>query len=138
MSNENAVEELVHFYETLTPATLADGLRRVYAPDARFKDPFNDVQGLEAIGRVFEHMFEQVSHPRFQVTRRMVHGSEAFLIWDLIARPYSIHGASHIVFDAAGKVSCHRDYWDAAGEVYEKVPVLGVLMRWLKSRLATE
>jgi hypothetical protein len=28
----------------------------------------------------------------------------------------------------------HRDYWDAAEELYEKIPVLGALMRWLKKR----
>jgi hypothetical protein len=28
----------------------------------------------------------------------------------------------------------HRDYWDAAEELYEKIPVLGGLMRWLKKR----
>ena len=27
----------------------------------------------------------------------------------------------------------HRDYWDAAEELYEKLPLLGALMRWLKS-----
>jgi hypothetical protein len=26
----------------------------------------------------------------------------------------------------------HRDYWDAAEELYEKLPVVGSLMRWLK------
>lgn len=26
----------------------------------------------------------------------------------------------------------HRDYWDAAEELYEKLPVLGDLMRWLR------
>jgi hypothetical protein len=28
----------------------------------------------------------------------------------------------------------HRDYWDAAEELYEKIPVLGGLMRWLKKK----
>jgi len=28
----------------------------------------------------------------------------------------------------------HRDYWDAAEELYEKLPVIGALMRWLKKR----
>jgi hypothetical protein len=26
----------------------------------------------------------------------------------------------------------HRDYWDAAEELYEKLPLLGSLMRWWK------
>jgi steroid delta-isomerase len=29
----------------------------------------------------------------------------------------------------------HRDYWDAAEELYEKIPVLGSILRWLKSKL---
>jgi hypothetical protein len=43
-------------------------------------------------------------------------------------------GASHLVFDAASKVQIHRDYWDAAEELYEKLPWVGSLMRWLKRR----
>jgi hypothetical protein len=31
-------------------------------------------------------------------------------------------------------VSEHRDYWDAAEELYEQIPVLGAVMRWLKRR----
>jgi hypothetical protein len=33
-------------------------------------------------------------------------------------------------------VAYHRDYWDAAEELYEKLPVLGGLMRFLKRRAA--
>ena len=43
-------------------------------------------------------------------------------------------GASHLVFDAQGLVVLHRDYWDAAEELYEKLPLVGSLMRWLKRR----
>jgi len=35
-------------------------------------------------------------------------------------------------FDAAGKVNYHRDYWDAAEELYEKLPLIGPLMRGLR------
>ncbi|MFN7856697.1 MAG: nuclear transport factor 2 family protein, partial [Acidovorax sp.] len=33
-----------------------------------------------------------------------------------------------------GLVALHRDYWDAAEELYEKLPVVSALMRWLKKR----
>ncbi|NBU45056.1 MAG: nuclear transport factor 2 family protein, partial [Betaproteobacteria bacterium] len=29
----------------------------------------------------------------------------------------------------------HRDYWDAAEELYEKFPLVGHMMRWLKRRV---
>ena len=47
-----------------------------------------------------------------------------------------ILGASHLVWNAAGQVSLHRDYWDAAEELYEKLPVVGGLMRLIKRRLS--
>jgi steroid delta-isomerase len=47
-----------------------------------------------------------------------------------------IPGASHIRFAADGRVVYHRDYWHAAEELYEKLPVLGILMRWLKCQAA--
>jgi hypothetical protein len=36
--------------------------------------------------------------------------------------------------DEAGRITVHRDYWDAAEELYEKLPLVGRLMRWLKRR----
>jgi hypothetical protein len=41
------------------------------------------------------------------------------------------------MFNQDGKVVIHRDYWDAAEELYEKLPVVGGLMRWLKRRANT-
>jgi hypothetical protein len=44
----------------------------------------------------------------------------------------TIHGSSHLRFNVAHQVMYHRDYWDAAEELYEKIPVLGSLMRFIK------
>ncbi len=131
---------LVALYETLAPADLP-ALRGVYAEDARFKDPFNQVQGVAAIARIFGHMFRTLDSPRFRVIDIVADGDALFLTWDFDfrtrgagARAMRIHGASHLRFDARGRVALHRDYWDAAEELYEKLPVVGALMRWLKKR----
>jgi ketosteroid isomerase-like protein len=125
---------LIASYESLTPAGL-DRLVALYAEGCRFKDPFNDVRGRAALRRVFEHMFETLTSPRFVVTTACVEGDQCFLGWDFHAGALVIRGASHLRFDAAGLVADHRDYWDAAEELYEKLPVLGALMRLLKRRL---
>jgi len=36
--------------------------------------------------------------------------------------------------DDQSRISLQRDYWDAAEELYEKLPWVGSLMRWLKKR----
>ena len=46
----------------------------------------------------------------------------------------TVRGASHLVLNEQGLVTLHRDYWDAAEELYEKLPLVGSLMRWLKRR----
>lgn len=139
MSCGPQLERLVRFFETISPHTVRAQLALIYAADASFKDPFNEVRGLAQIGDIFEHMFEQVGQPRFVVTTSVMQGREAFLTWEFLFRmkryakeEQCIRGATHFVFDSSGAVSVHRDYWDAAEELYEKLPVLGALMRWLK------
>ena len=135
------LERLVRFFEQLGPADL-DRIGELYAPAACFKDPFNEVEGVAAIEQIFRHMFESLHEPRFVVTSRMLQGREAFLCWDFVFRFKSfrsqelqtIRGATQLRFDDQGRVELHRDYWDAAEELYEKLPVVGGLMRWLKRR----
>ena len=129
------------FFENLAPASVAQ-LPLYYAEDARFKDPFNEVQGLSAITHIFNHMYEALDAPHFVVTRNLVDGDEAFLTWDFkfrfkrfdTQRWQTVRGGSHLQFNAQGLVTLHRDYWDAAEELYEKLPLLGGVMRWLKAR----
>ena len=132
------VARVVALYEALTPADVAR-LAEFYAPDARFKDPFNEVQGVPAIERIFAHMFVALDAPRFVVRDIVVDGEQCFLTWDFLFRfkrfsrdEQVVRGSSHLRFDAQGRVMLHRDYWDAAEELYEKLPVVGGLMRWLK------
>jgi len=140
VTNER-VDALVHYFETLTPQSLAE-LPRFYAADCRFRDPFNDVRGIPALESVFRHMFEQLDAPRFIVCERVIDASQVLLTWDFEFRfrrwrPHvtqRIHGSSLLTFDAAGLVTVHRDYWDAAEELYEKLPGIGMLLRWLKKQ----
>jgi steroid Delta-isomerase len=136
-----ALERLIPWFESLTPQSL-QRLGDFYAADARFKDPFNEVRGLPAITHIFEHMFVSLHGPRFVVTQQLVDGAQAFLVWEFRFRfkrgdtttEQVIRGGSHLTLDDDGRVIDHRDYWDAAEELYEKLPLLGTLMRFLKRK----
>ena len=133
------LESLIAFYHDLTPESIAR-FPAFYSPDAYFKDPFNEVRGVEAIQGIFTHMFRQVDRPRFVVTERVVDAGGAMLVWEFCYRvrlwgrdeTQIMRGVSHLKFDAEGKVCYHRDYWDAAEELYGKLPVLGGMMRCLR------
>ena len=144
MMTKTAVNNIVTFFETITPQSIAR-VAELYAPDATFKDPFNDVRGLPDIERIYSHMFEALNAPRFIVTSQIVDGSACFLIWDFkfYFKSYNktaeqtVRGGSHLMLDVNGKITSHRDYWDAAEELYEKLPVVGGVMRWLKQRASS-
>ena len=142
-NNDPRVRRIVDLFEQLSPADIAR-LAEFYAADARFKDPFNDVRGVAAIQDVFRHMYRSLDEPRFVVHQAIAEGERCFLVWDFQFRfkrfsreAQTVRGASHLCFDGAGLVTLHRDYWDAAEELYEKLPALGVLMRWLKRRVGS-
>ena len=140
----SAIDRFVHFFETLEPASVAR-LGEVYTADVYFKDPFNEVHTLAGVQHIFRHMYAALDRPRFVVTGQVGEGRECFLTWNFEfhfkkhqpGRLQTVRGCSHLKFDDAGRVSFHRDYWDAAEELYEKLPLLGSLMRWLKRRSTT-
>ena len=140
LETDPRLARLAVFYESLAPETL-DRLGELYAPSARFIDPFNDVTGLGPLRRVFEHMFETLDAPRFVVVDAQAGERSGFLLWTFHfrrgqGREQQILGTTHLRFDDAGRVLLHHDHWDAAGQLYETLPVLGPVMRWLRRRLS--
>jgi ketosteroid isomerase-like protein len=135
------LDALVAWYEGLAPESLAQ-LPDFYAEDTFFKDPFHEFRSREKLHHVYAEMFRVLQSPRFAITSVLREGDQAFLVWDMSfavrGRPMCIHGSTHLVFAADGRVAAHRDYWDAAAEVYEKLPVLGWLLRTIRKRVQAQ
>jgi hypothetical protein len=131
--------------EALTPERLPE-LSAHLAPQVRFVDPFNDVAGREPVIRVFTKMFEDVTDIEFAARDLACSGSVCFFAWTLRGRlrgsgkPIAFEGVTELRLDAEGRVAAHIDHWDAAGQLYAKLPVLGLLMdrlrRWISAERA--
>jgi hypothetical protein len=139
---DTALDRLSAYFERLAVTNL-DELGHFYAPTARFKDPFHDVTGIAAIAHILRHTFDKLPDARFRVTRRFPgEHRDAMLLWAMdftmpgTRAPTSIVGATHFEFDVDGLVTLHRDYWDAAEELYARLPVLKWLMRGLAKTAA--
>ena len=136
------LDRLAAYFESITKATVPK-LRDFYATDAFFKDPFNEVRDVASIEHIFAEMYVSLHDPRFVVYSKVQEGDEAFLTWDFSFRikkykpdvTQTIRGSSHLKFDGDDRVCYQRDYWDSAEELYEKLPLIGGLMRFLKRRL---
>lgn len=131
------VTKLQAWYATISPQTL-HRIDEFYAEQAFFKDPFNEVNERNKIKRIFEHMFETTEKPVFIFDDCIIAGDQAFLSWRFVfglrGKQYKVIGASHLRFASDGKICMHRDYWDPAEELWQKLPILGIFIRWLRRK----
>lgn len=139
MSTQKPHERYQRFLETLTPGSL-NAIHEYVTDDVHFKDPFNDVHNAANMTRVFQHMFENVRDIRFIVHTSVAEGDRCLMAWRfegrLRGRAWTFDGTSAIRFAEDGRVCEHIDYWDAAGNFYERLPLIGWLLATLRRRLA--
>lgn len=116
-------------------------LGEVYADDVSFTDPLHQVSGLAALGDYFARMYANVTSVRFDFERVLAGGGEAMLTWTMHlqhprlspSEPLALPGATHLRF--GDKVHYHRDYFDAGALLYERLPVLGGVVRAIRRRV---
>jgi len=127
------------YLETLSPERLQI-LDQFVAPDVHFRDPFNDCHGIADMRRVLEHMYATLDNVRFTVSSSAMGDHDGFLAWrfdcDWRGRRIGFEGVSQISFDEDGLVRRHVDHWDAASDFYERLPVIGPQLRFLRRRIA--
>jgi hypothetical protein len=137
-----AVERFRAFYKTFTADAIRDGLRTLYAPDAYVADPLKTVVGLEAIEKYFLDSTETFDECRFDIEDPAQVGGDYFFPWTMhliLTRardePIEAIGVTHVRFNRDGQVVFHQDYWDAAGSIYEQLPIIGGVLRRIRARM---
>jgi steroid Delta-isomerase len=136
-------EKLVILFENLQPSDVTR-MADFYADDAYFCDPFNEVNTLAEIQKIFRDMFAKLQQPRFKILNTYLSDEGAVLVWEFSFQvkfwrnhTLLIHGNSVLKFDPHGKVNYHRDYWDSSAELYAKLPLIGALFRGLRRVFAS-
>jgi len=126
-------------WEGLRPGTI-EALVALAASDIRFKDPFHDVRGRDALRRVLAHLFDRVANPRFVVTDRAFGMEAGYLRWTFTwgsgRQDGKIEGMSEIHLGADGLVTAHLDHWDSGSQFYATLPLIGPAVRLVARRVA--
>ena len=136
MSN---LEDLKIWYANLKKSNL-DQIENFYDANVSFKDPFNEIKGIEKLRQIFNHMFENLENPHFVFIDTIENSKEIFLTWDFIfsykEKLYKIHGSSHIKLNEEEKIVYHRDYWDVGEELLLKIPFIKSFYGFFQNKLA--
>lgn len=114
----------------------------VYADNVVFQDPLHRVEGLVQLKAYFERMYAGVESIDFDYGEVLAGEAQAMLTWTMRMRhrrlrpgeELALPGATHVRFGGS-RVLYHRDYFDAGALLYERIPVLGGVVRAIRHRV---
>ncbi|MGD8177102.1 nuclear transport factor 2 family protein [Marinimicrobium sp. ARAG 43.8] len=136
----SVVDRLMKHYEHFDPA-LIESLEEIYDKNIVFQDPIHKVEGLPDLRRYFGGLMEGLEECRFAFNDRIEVPGKVVLVWTMTYRHARLKGGKTLTLDGSShlkvdeKVVYHRDYYDVGTMLYEHVPVLGFVIRQIKSRL---
>ena len=138
---QDLLDQFKAFYIDLKKVDLGQ-LELIYHQDAVFKDPVHQVRGLPAIHRYLEDLCTNVQECRFEFLDQLHANGVVYLKWDMHFRHPGLGGKLITVRGITqlhvknGLIAFHEDVYDMGAMIYEHVPVIGAITRWLKRRLA--
>ena len=140
-SKSHVIERFKEYFRVLHEADLSR-LREIYADNIVFKDPVHEIRGLVELEDYFTTMCADLTDCRFEYLDELVADDSAYLKWimhfkhpKLGNRLISVRGVSHL--KGAEKIEFHEDFYDMGAMLYEQLPLLGNVTRWLRLRLAS-
>jgi hypothetical protein len=136
-----AIERFTFLLAHFTEENIKKYVRNLYAANAYYRDSFTEKKGVENIETYFIAGVRTMDELAFDLQDVAVHDGDYYFRWitqflprgekdDVIQLP----GISHVRFDKEGRIIFEQDYWDA-GVIYERLPIIGVFIRWLKKRV---
>ncbi|RMA82456.1 nuclear transport factor 2 family protein [Umboniibacter marinipuniceus] len=118
-----------------------ENFAKAYRDDIVFTDPLHVINGLDNLLSYSASLYSNVQSCHFEFERILERDGEATLIWQMhLVHPklnggklVIVPGVTHVLFEE--RIYYHRDYFDAGAMLYEQLPLLKQVIRWLKARL---
>jgi hypothetical protein len=138
-----AIARFENFLSHLDEKTAREQTTTVYAPDAYLNDTLKTVHGAPSIRDYFIKTAQGLDAMTVQFDDVARSGGTYYFRWTMVtrmkylagSRPIRTIGVTLVRFDPEGRVLVHQDYWDSAQGVWDHVPVMGSVIRWIRSRL---
>jgi limonene-1,2-epoxide hydrolase len=117
-----------------------------YHENIHFSDPVGDIHGAEKMKKYYEAMYKNVKTLRFDFSEFHQNGETVIAVWKMVlttdklnsGKEIVVDGNSIIKFGEDGKAKYHRDYFDMGVFVYENIPILGRIIKNIKSRFEVQ
>jgi len=137
-----AVEGFADFYENLSEENVAGKVDRTYSEDVFFYDTLKLVRSRPELSQYMLETARNTESVKATILDVASSGGDYYVRWVMEIRLKKFKkgqtltsvGVTHLRFDPEGKISLHYDYWDSTAGFFEHVPLVGGVLRWIKSK----
>ena len=137
LDSQHPIHNYALLFSQLTPDNLS-GIADLLSDEIVFSDPFNFTCGRDKFIRIFQHMFDVMENPKFEILDLSFSSRAGYIKWRLTGKvkrwrriSINITGMSEIVNDESGLITAHYDHWDSASQLLVFIPILGLPTVWL-------
>lgn len=134
------LQQFIDIYQRLSVDNL-ELLAKIYHPDVTFQDPMHEIHGFDELNQYFHALYENLISCRFEITQVITQDDQAAVYWQMSYQHPSLNRGKTVVVEGnsmlkglGDKVIYHRDYLDLGAMLYEHIPVIGRLTKWVKNR----
>jgi len=142
-NNEKSPQWLTNFiniYQSLNTENVHE-ICKIYHADIIFEDPIHKVEGLENLLDYFNNLYQNLSSCEFIIDDYFYNGDTAAIYWTMSFEHEKLNGGKSIEVKGhthlngnSDKVTYHRDYLDVGAMLYEHIPFLGSVVKFIKKR----
>lgn len=140
-AERKAIARFDAFFADVAVESIRSQIDEFYAPDVYFNDTLKTLRGREAVKAYFLRMPEHTDFVRGKTLDHSRSGANYYVRWILDVRykgakeTVRTMGVTLLRFDKSGRVVLHQDFWDSSAGFYEHLPVLGGVIRWIKTKI---
>jgi predicted ester cyclase len=136
------VDLLKSFYQNLNKDNM-ELVDEFYDSNVKFADPIVSLSGSAAVKAYYTKLYQNVKTINFDFKDMIESGDTVVAIWIMTLQtdklnngePFKVEGNSIVKFKDTGKAVYHRDYFDMGEFIYERLPVLGFVIKKIKVRM---
>jgi len=137
------LENFVDTYQKLSTDNLAL-LSSIYHEDVIFIDPLHTVEGLVDLHQYFKNLYTNLSQCDFVIHDVIFNDKQAAIYWKMAYKHPKLNRGEEVVVSGTSRVTgednkviYHRDYLDVGTMLYEQLPVIGRVIKWIKAKAAS-
>jgi len=138
---EAAISKFSNFFANLNEESVEELTRQTYADPIFFYDTLKTITSLPELEEYFLETARNTESVQARVVDYASSNGDYYLRWEMDIRLKKFRrgetlrsvGMTHLRFNSEGKIILHHDYWDSTEGFFQHVPVLGGIIRYIKT-----